>query len=370
MQGFFVLTHRPLLESAHLCTMRENDEESFTDNEDQELYEHYRIQVDKGQSQLRIDKFLMLRIENASRTKIQNAAQEGCILVNDKPVKANYKVKPGDIISVVLPNPPRDTTVYPEDLPLDIVYEDDDLLIVNKAPGMVVHPGFNNYTGTLVNALVHHFDHLPITQNGDQRPGLVHRIDKETSGLLVISKSEKAMTHLAKQFFDHSIERTYQALVWGDFEEDEGTIEGNLDRNPQNRLQMMVFQDPEKGKHAITHYKIIERFHYATLIECRLETGRTHQIRAHMRYKGHPIFNDKTYGGDLILKGVQLPKFKQFVMNLFNVIPRQALHAKSLGFIHPRSGEKMYFESPLPDDFQACVDKWRSTSVAWDKMKS
>ncbi|MDX5320576.1 MAG: RluA family pseudouridine synthase [Bacteroidota bacterium] len=344
----------------------EEERDILQETEDQELYEHYRILVDKGQSLLRIDKFLMHRIENASRTKIQNAAEEGCILVNDKAVKSNYKVKPNDVISVVLPNPPRDTTVYPEDIPLDILYEDDDLLIVNKEAGMVVHPGFNNYTGTLVNALVHHFDHLPVSRNGEQRPGLVHRIDKDTSGLLVISKNEKAMTHLAKQFFDHSIERSYLALVWGDFEEEEGTIEGNLDRNPKDRLQMMVFQDPEKGKPAITHWKVIERFHYATLVECRLETGRTHQIRAHMRYIGHPLFNDRTYGGDQIVKGVQLPKFKQFIQNQFDILPRQALHAKSLGFIHPRTGEKIYFDSELPEDFQTCLDKWRGVSAAWN----
>lgn len=347
------------------------EEEDITiESEDQELYEHYRILVDKGQGLLRIDKFLMMRIENASRTKIQNAAEAGCILVNDKPVKSNYKVKPADVISVVLPNPPRDTTVYPENIPLTIVYEDEELLIVNKKPGMVVHPGFNNYTGTLVNALVYHFDQLPVSRNGEQRPGLVHRIDKDTSGLLVISKDEKAMTHLAKQFFDHSIERTYQALVWGDFDEDEGTINGNLGRNPKDRLQMMVFQDPELGKTAITHWKVIERFHYATLIECRLETGRTHQIRAHMRYIGHPIFNDKTYGGDQILKGTQLPKFKQFIQNLFDLLPRQALHAKSLGFVHPKTGEKVFFDSNLPDDFQGCIEKWRSTAQAWNLMQN
>ncbi|HCS21945.1 MAG TPA: RNA pseudouridine synthase [Bacteroidetes bacterium] len=349
--------------------MRE-EEENVNETEDQELYEHYRIQVDKGQGLLRIDKFLMLRIENASRTKIQNAAEAGCILVNERPVKSNYKVKPDDIISVVLPNPPRDTTVYQENIPLDIVYEDEALLIVNKKPGMVVHPGFNNYTGTLVNALVYHFEHLPVSMNGEKRPGLVHRIDKETSGLLVISKNELAMTHLARQFYDHSIERSYQALVWGDFDEDEGTIEGNLGRNPKDRLQMIVFQDPEMGKPAITHWKVIERFHYATLIECKLETGRTHQIRAHMRYIGHPIFNDKTYGGDQILKGTQLPKFRQFIQNLFDVIPRQALHAKSLGFIHPTTGKHVFFDSELPDDFQTCINKWRSTALAWNLMSN
>ncbi|TNE78221.1 MAG: RluA family pseudouridine synthase [Bacteroidetes bacterium] len=335
------------------------DDSTLEEGQDQELFEHYRIEVDPGQSLLRIDKFLMHRIENASRTKIQAAAEASCILVNGKPVKSNYKVKPLDVISVVLPNPPRDTTVYPENIPLQIMYEDDDLLIVNKEAGMVVHPGFNNYSGTLVNALVYHFDNLPTGRNGESRPGLVHRIDKDTSGLLVISKNELAMTRLAKQFFDHSIERRYHALVWGDFQEDEGTITGNLDRNPKNRLQMTVFEDESKGKPAITHWKVLERFQYVTLVECRLETGRTHQIRAHMRYIGHPLFNDSTYGGDDVLKGVNQAKFKQFIQNCFELMPRQALHAKSLGFIHPSSGEAMHFESELPADFQAVLEKWR-----------
>lgn len=342
------------------------DEDSLlNDSEDQELYEHYRIVVDKGQSLLRIDKFLMHRIENASRTKIQSAAQAGSILVNDLAVKPNYRVKPTDVISVVLANPPRDTTVYPENIPLDIRYEDNDLLIVHKPAGMVVHPGFNNYTGTLVNALVYHFEQLPTGKNGVDRPGLIHRIDKDTSGLLVISKNELAMAHLAKQFFHHTIERTYRALVWGDLIEDEGTIEGNLGRNPKNRLQMMVFHDPEQGKPAITHYKVLERYHYATLVECRLETGRTHQIRAHMKFIGHPLFNDATYGGDQILKGVQQPKFKQFIQNCFDVLPRQALHAKSLGFIHPSTAKKLFFDSDLPADFEACLTKWRTVTENW-----
>lgn len=337
----------------------------LNDSEDQELYEHYRIIVDKGQSLLRIDKFLMHRIENASRTKIQSAAQAGSILVNDLPIKPNYRVKPNDVISVVLATPPRDTTVYPENIPLDIRYEDDDLLIVHKPAGMVVHPGFNNYTGTLVNALVYHFEQLPTGKNGADRPGLIHRIDKDTSGLLVISKNELAMAHLAKQFFHHTIERTYRALVWGDMVEDEGTIEGNLGRNPKNRLQMMVFHDPELGKPAITHYKVLERYHYATLVECRLETGRTHQIRAHMKFIGHPLFNDSTYGGDQILKGVQQSKFKQFIQNCFEVLPRQALHAKSLGFTHPTTGKKLFFDSELPEDFEACLKKWRTVTDNW-----
>lgn len=340
------------------------DDSLLEDYNDQELYEHHRIQVDPGQSALRIDKFLMHRIENASRTKIQAAAESSCILVNGNPVKSNYKVKPNDLITIVLPNPPRDNTLYPEDIPLDIMYEDDELLIVNKAPGMVVHPGFNNYSGTLVNALIYHFDHLPTGRNGETRPGLVHRIDKDTSGLLVISKNETSMAKLAKQFFDHSIERKYQALVWGDFEEDEGTIVGNLDRNPRNRLQMMVFEDESKGKPAITHWKVLERFTYVTLIECQLETGRTHQIRAHMRYIGHPLFNDSTYGGDTILKGVTQAKFKQFVQNCFTILPRQALHAKSLGFIHPKTGKKIYFDSDLPSDFTEVLEKWRRVTSA------
>jgi len=340
-----------------------NDTEN---QEDLELFEHHRIVVDKGQSLLRIDKFLMHRIENASRTKIQAAADAGSILVNDKPIKSNYKVKPSDVISVLLPNPPRDTTVYPENIPLDIVYEDDDLLIVNKAAGMVVHPGFNNYTGTLVNALTYHFENLPTGRNGEQRPGLVHRIDKNTSGLLVISKNEFAMSFLAKQFYDHSIERSYQALVWGNLEDESGTISGNLGRDPKDRLQMTVFADEDNGKPAVTHWKVLERFHYVTLIECKLETGRTHQIRAHLRHLGHPIFNDETYGGNQILKGTTFSKYRQFVGNAFEMIPRQALHAKSLGFIHPQSKEFVFFDSVLPPDFQSVLDKWRHF-ITWNE---
>jgi len=336
------------------------------DSQEQDLFEHHRIIVDPGQSLLRIDKFLMHRIENASRTKIQHAAQAGNILVNEQTVKPNYKVKPEDVISIVLPNPPRDNTVHPENIPLNIPYEDDDLLIVNKEAGMVVHPGYNNYDGTLVNALVYHFENLPTGRNGEDRPGLIHRIDKDTSGLLVISKNELAMSKLAKQFFDHSIDRTYIALVWGDLEGDEGTIEGNLDRNPSNRLQMMVFPDGETGKEAITHWKVLERFHYMTLIECKLETGRTHQIRAHMRFIGHPLFNDSTYGGDRMLKGGNLAKFQKFIDNCFKVMPRQALHAQSLGFIHPSTGERVFFEAAPPQDFQEILDKWRKVSSSWN----
>jgi 23S rRNA pseudouridine1911/1915/1917 synthase len=326
---------------------------------EQEFYEHHKIVVDKGQSMLRIDKFLMTRLANASRSKIQHAAEAGCIIVNGKAAKSSYKVKPGDVISVVLPDPPRDTTIYPENIPLSIQYEDNDVIIINKPPGLVVHPGFNNYTGTLVNALAWHFQNLPVSANGEERPGLIHRIDKNTSGLLVIAKNEKAMSFLARQFFDHSISRTYQALVWGDFEDDEGTISGNLDRSLRDRKIMAVFKDETIGKRAVTHWKVIERFRYVTLLECRLETGRTHQIRAHMKHIGHPIFNDETYGGDQILKGTTFSKFKSFVDNCFSIMPRQALHAKSLGFIHPTKREEVYFEAPLPEDFDTVLNRWR-----------
>jgi 23S rRNA pseudouridine1911/1915/1917 synthase len=352
------------MQTIKLRAMRE-EEENIPSEDKQELFEHYRIEVDKGQGLLRIDKYLMHRIENASRSKIQAAAEAGCILVNGKPVKSSYRIKPEDLISVVLPDPPRDTTVYPEDIPLDIPYEDDDLLIVNKAAGMVVHPGFNNYTGTLVNALVHHFSCLPVSRNGEQRPGLVHRIDKDTSGLIVISKNEFAMTFLARQFFDHSIERKYQALVWGDLKEDAGTVSGNIGRNPKDRLQMTVFAEEGKGKPAVTHWKVLERFGYVTLVECRLETGRTHQIRAHMRHIGNPLFSDAVYGGNEIPKAAGFPKFRQFVANCFEVMPRQALHAKSLGFIHPGTKEAVHFESDLPADFRALLEKWRKASAGW-----
>lgn len=341
--------------------LQNNDNEELDDNQD--LYEHHRIIADKGQGLLRIDKFLMHRIENASRTKIQAAADVGCILVNNKAVKSSYKVKPLDVISVVLPNPPRDTTVYPEKIPIDIIYEDDELLIVNKAAGMVVHPGFNNYNGTLVNALVYYFQHLPTGQNGEQRPGLVHRIDKDTSGLLVISKTESAMTFLAKQFYDHSIERLYSAVVWGNLKDDAGTINGNLARNPKNRLQMMVFDNPDKGKHAITHWKVLERFGFATLVECKLETGRTHQIRAHFKHIGHPLFNDATYEGDKIPAYPTIPKFKTFIENTFKLMPRQALHARTLGFIHPKTKNNLHFTVNLPADFNSLLEKFKQFSI-------
>ncbi|KAF2517897.1 RluA family pseudouridine synthase [Flavobacterium foetidum] len=325
-----------------------------------ELFEHYRFEVPKGQAFLRIDKYLMYLIPNATRNKIQNAATNGNIFVNDIPVKSNYKVKPFDVITVMLSHPPYENHILPEDIPLTIVYEDDALLLINKEPGMVVHPGHGNYTGTLVNALAHHFDNLPM--NSSERPGLVHRIDKDTSGLLIIAKTEAAMTHLAKQFEAKTTEREYIALVWGNVTADSGTIEGNLARHLKDRMQMAVFDDPEIGKPAITHYKVLERFGYVTLISCKLETGRTHQIRAHMKHIGHPLFNDERYGGHLILKGTTFTKYKQFIENCFKALPRQALHAKTLGFVHPNTGEMMRFDTELPQDFQECLDKWRNYS--------
>jgi len=329
------------------------------DLEEQDLYEHLRIVVDKGQSLLRLDKFLIIRTENTSRNRIQNAIDAGNVLVNDKEVKASYKVKPLDIISMVLPHPPRDTEVYPEDIAIDIIYEDDDVIMVNKAPGMVVHPGFNNYTGTLVNALVFHSQQLPQMPGNDGRPGLVHRIDKDTSGLLLVSKNEWAITFLAKQFFDHSISRKYIALVWGDLTED-GTVTGYIGRSIKDRKVMAVYDDETKGKWSVTHYKVLERFNYVTLIECQLETGRTHQIRAHMKHIGHPLFNDSTYGGDKILKGTVFNKYRQFVENCFEILPRQALHAKSLGFIHPTTRKFIHFETELPEDISSVLEKWRN----------
>ncbi len=329
------------------------------DERDDDLYEHHRIIADKGQEPLRIDKFLMNRLEGASRNRIQQVATNDLLLVNGKPVKVNYKVKPGDEITIMLTTPQREFSLDPENIPLDVVYEDESLVVINKQPGLVVHPGSGNYTGTLVNALLYHFDNLPVKDN-ESRPGLVHRIDKNTSGLMVIAKTETAMTQLAKQFFDHSIQRRYVALVWGDVVEEEGTIEGNIGRDLRYRKQMDVFPEGDHGKTAITHYKVLERFGYVTLVECRLETGRTHQIRVHMRYLGHPLFNDDTYGGDRIVKGTVYTKYKQFIDNCFKLCPRHALHAKLLGFVHPKTGQHMLFESPLPEDMEAVVEKWRT----------
>jgi RluA family pseudouridine synthase len=325
-----------------------------------ELFEHFRFEVPKGQASLRIDKYLMSLIQNATRNKIQTAATEGNIFVNDATVKSNYKVKANDVVRVMLSHPPYENHIIPENIPLDIVYEDDTLLLINKLPGMVVHPGHGNYTGTLVHALAYHFDNLPM--NSSERPGLVHRIDKDTSGLLVIAKTEAAMTHLAKQFEAKTSEREYVALVWGNVVADKGTIEGNLARHLKDRMQMAVFADPEIGKPAVTHYKVLERFGYVTLISCQLETGRTHQIRAHLKHIGHPLFNDERYGGHLILKGTTFTKYKQFIDNCFKALSRQALHAKTLGFVHPTTGEMMRFDTELPQDLKDCIEKWRGYS--------
>lgn len=334
-----------------------DDEDSLSGSSD-EMYEHFSIVVDKGQKMLRLDKFLVDRMEHCSRNRIQQAADNGLLLVNGVAAKSSYKVKPLDHITFVMPYPKRELEIIPEDIPLNIVYEDDSLIIVNKQPGMVVHPGCGNYTGTLVNALTFYLKDIPLFQKGDMRAGLVHRIDKDTSGLLVIAKTDDAHTRLAKQFFDHTIHRRYVALVWGNFEEDEGTIVGNIGRNPRDRQQMYVFADGSDGKHAVTHYKVLRRYGYVTLVECRLETGRTHQIRVHMAWKGHPLFNDARYGGDRILKGTTFSKYKQFVENCFSALPRQALHARSLGFVHPTTREDVYFESELPEDLKTVIDKW------------
>lgn len=335
----------------------ENDHDELS--EDADLYEHFRIEIDKKQAPIRIDKFLMDRLPNVTRNKIQNGIESEAIKVNDKATKCSYKIKPLDVVTVSLPHPPREDVVIPENIPLNIVFEDDQLLIVNKPPGMVVHPAYNNWTGTLVNALAYHFQNLPTSRNGEIRPGLVHRIDKDTSGLLVIAKTEFAMSYLAKQFFDHTIERTYIAMVWGEPKEDAGTIRSNMGRSLKDRKVMAVYPEgSETGKHAITHYKVLKNIRYVSLIQCNLETGRTHQIRVHMKHLGHPIFNDVTYGGDKILRGTSFSKYKQFVENCFSIIPRQALHAKTLGFIHPTTKEFMQFDSELPQDFKDAIGKW------------
>ena len=327
-----------------------------------ELYEHHRFEASKGQSALRVDKFLMNMIENTTRNKIQQSAENGSILVNDVAVKSNYKVKAGDVVRLVLAHPTYEQLLTPENIPLDIVYEDDQLLVINKPAGMVVHPGHGNYSGTLVNALAYHFENLPM--NSSERPGLVHRIDKDTSGLLVVAKTDFAMAYLTKQFAEKTSEREYVALVWGNIEEDEGTVEGNIGRHDTNRMRMAVHESDEKGKHAVTHYKVLERFGYVTLVSCQLETGRTHQIRVHMKHIGHTLFNDERYGGDSILKGTTFTKYKQFVDNCFKVLPRQALHAKTLGFEHPITKEFLRFDTPIPQDLQECIDKWRVYSKA------
>lgn len=338
------------------------EEADWQDDEAQaqeDLYEHHRLVLDKGQQPIRLDKLLFDKLPKVSRNRLQQAIKAGSVKVNGQQVKVSYKAKPGDVVQVVLAFPPRDTTIYPEAIPLDIVYEDEELLLVNKPPGMVVHPGHGHSSGTLVNALVHHFKGLPTHRNGEIRPGLVHRIDKDTSGLLVIAKTDYSMTHLAQQFFDHSIDRTYNALVWGDFEDDSGTISGHIDRSQQDRLMQAVYPDGSRGKHAVTHYKVLERLGYVSLLAFTLETGRTHQIRVHTKFIGHPIFNDATYGGNKVVRGTTFTRYKQFVANCFTLMPRMALHARSLGFTHPTSGKRLFFETDLPEDFSAVLNKWR-----------
>ncbi|WP_421750216.1 RluA family pseudouridine synthase [Croceimicrobium sp.] len=338
--------------------MREEDQAPEEENE--ELYEHHRIVADAGQKPLRVDKFLGNLLANTSRNKIQQAAAAGNIRVNDQKVKSNYKVKPEDVVQVVLSYPPREVELVPQDIPIPIVHQDKDVIVVHKPPGMVVHPGYGNYDGTLVNALLYQFQNLPGLNQ--ERPGLVHRLDRDTSGIMVIAANEHAMAHLANQFFERTTERTYWAVVWGNVEEESGTIIGNIGRSPKNRKIYQVYPDGDQGKHAVTHYRVLERLGYVTLVECKLETGRTHQIRVHMKYIGHTLFNDKEYGGDKILKGTTFTKYKQFVENCFDICPRQALHAKTLGFEHPKSGERLSFDSELPDDMKALVEKWRNYS--------
>ncbi|MBN2633016.1 MAG: RluA family pseudouridine synthase [Bacteroidales bacterium] len=329
-------------------------------SEQQDLYEHHRFTVDPGQGLLRIDRYLSARMDKVSRTRIQSAAGAGNIIVNNKPVKPNYRVKPNDIVQILLPDPPRDIELIPEDIPLDIVYEDDDVIVVNKEAGMVVHPAYGNYTGTLVNALMWHFRDLPLFQTGELRPGLVHRIDKNTSGILVVAKNELALNKLSRQFYERTTDRKYIALVWGRPDPAEGTITGHVGRNIRDRKIMQVFPDGSQGKPAITHYRVIEDFSYVSLVECKLETGRTHQIRVHFSHIRHPLFNDGEYGGDKILKGTTFSKYQQFVRNCFGILPRQALHARSLSFDHPVTRKRLFFDSELPDDMKMAIDKWRS----------
>ena len=336
-----------------------DDVEPVVDNP-AELYEHFRVVVDKGQSQVRVDKYLFERLVNSSRNRIQKAADAGLIMANGKPVKSSYKVKPCDVLTVMMDRPRYDNDIIPEDIPLDIVYEDNDLMVVNKPAGLVVHPGCGNYHGTLVNAIAWHLKDNPKYDPNDPQVGLVHRIDKDTSGLLVVAKTPDAKTHLGLQFYNKTTKRKYNDLVWGVVENNEGTIEGNIGRNPKDRMQMAVLSDPAQGKHAVTHYRVLERLGYVTLVECVLETGRTHQIRVHMKHIGHTLFNDERYGGNEILKGTHFSKYKQFVNNCFETCPRQALHAMTLGFVHPRTGEEMFFTSPLPEDMTNLIDKWRN----------
>jgi 23S rRNA pseudouridine1911/1915/1917 synthase len=335
------------------------EEEIRDENEDGGLFEHFRFTADKGQSPIRVDVFLQDRIENISRNRIQQAAKAGSVLVNGQPVKSNYKVKPADVIQIVYARPVTEHTVEAEDLNLEIVYEDDDVVLINKRAGMVVHPGHGNFSGTLVNGLMHLHANWPEI-NGATRPGIVHRLDKNTSGLIIAGKTEWALQHLAKQFFDRTIKRHYIALVWGDVEADKGRVEGNIVRNPNNRKLFQVDPDGLTGKWAATNYEVLQRFGYVSLLRCQLETGRTHQIRVHLKYIGHTLFNDFNYGGDQILAGTVYSKYKQFIQNCFTLLPYHALHAQSLGFTHPTTLKEMYFEAPLPDNFQAVIDKWET----------
>lgn len=347
----------------------EDDDLTGVTPEEDQKYEHYRFVADKGQNLLRIDKFLSVRIEGISRNRIQQAADTNCILVNGVPVKPNYRVKPLDVISIVMDRPRHELEILPEDIPLDIVYEDDTLLVVNKPAGMVVHPGHGNYSGTLVNALAFHLKQDHLTDIDDPRLGLVHRIDKDTSGLLLVAKTPEAKTLLSAQFFRKETQRLYVALVWGNITEESGTIEGHIGRDPRDRMRMRVFPDGDQGKAAVTHYTVLERFGYVTLVQCRLETGRTHQIRAHMKHIGHPLFNDERYGGNEILRGTRFARYKQFVYNCFALCPRQCLHARTLGFVHPVTKEACYFDSKIPEDMQAVIDRWRTYTSSRREME-
>lgn len=325
-----------------------------------EIFVHHRLVAEEGQELLRVDKFLLNQLPDTSRTRIQKAAEAGTVTVNGKVVKSSFKVKAGDAIEIVLGDEPRDSDIRPEELPLEIVHRDEHVIVLNKAPGMVCHPGHGNYTGTLVHGLAFLAENLPIGKQGEERPGLVHRLDKDTSGVMVAAASELGMSSLAKQFYDRTTSREYVAIVWGDLEQEEGTIEGHIGRSMKDRLRMAVFPDGSEGKHAVTHYKVLQRFGYVTVVSCKLETGRTHQIRAHMRFLGHPLFNDERYGGDKILKGTSFSKYRQFIMNCFKACPRHALHAKTLGFTHPQSGEHMSFDTVIPEDMMEVIRKFEN----------
>ena len=348
-----------ILQSDDLLEPEEYDYEEASSDENNQLFEHFRFIADKKQSLLRIDKFLIDRLVNTSRNRIQLAAEANCILVNGKAVKSNYRVKPADVITIMMSRPRYEFEIIPENIPLNIVYEDNELIVVNKPAGLVVHPGHGNYTGTLVNGLAYYLKDDSQYDAADPRLGLVHRIDKDTSGLLVIAKRPEAKTNLSMQFFKKTTHRKYLAMVWGVPKENEGCINGNIGRDPRDRMKMTVFADEEQGKNAVTHYRVLEKFGYVSLVECRLETGRTHQIRVHMKHIGHPIFNDERYGGNIILKGVQSSKYKQFIQNCFDICPRQALHAKTLGFVHPETGKEMFFDSDISDDMKQLIEKWK-----------